>query len=404
MISFLASYFDCETTCQLCVREFRKNSRIDAGCNNAASAAFIGTEMLAPIFTPATRKNRPVFPKLRKVAALPTSRASTSVIGSLTPLCGPIADRAPIETASKMNRIAIAAASRRTRTAVVDLRRGVFVAPTISGLLLWDSPYPPKTQPEGISMHTASRIMRTSPGAIMDRLRQAEGAQQDVTNEPTNVGLKVSPPLAVRFAWLMKIRNARELRGSERLHFELLAQERKPVAAGLGVQRVRRVVEFELFRLAHDLCILPSYISGQKFLLSSELHEDNRGRRMRNKLARIKPRVLRYERVEFLGAYLVPISFVVACAQVDFIRQPAGHQHKRFEAPLQAGKESANHRIVTVADVCDALRVYILARGQQIHAATHVHNLLNEIIGLLIVERLAILDVTRPRDRSVGEQ
>src|SRR6266478_9821612 len=57
-----------------------------------------------------------------------------------------------------------------------------------------------------------------------------------------------------------------------------------------------------------------------------------------------------------------------------------------------------------MADVGQALWIYILAREQQISPAAHVHNGLNQVRYLLIAQLIFVLNVARTRPRPCREQ
>ena len=60
--------------------------------------------------------------------------------------------------------------------------------------------------------------------------------------------------------------------------------------------------------------------------------------------------------------------------------------------------------MVTVADKCDALRVHVLAREQQIKPATHIDHRLHHVSNLLLVQRFVVCHVTRTRDWPIGQK
>ena len=64
----------------------------------------------------------------------------------------------------------------------------------------------------------------------------------------------------------------------------------------------------------------------------------------------------------------------------------------------------ADARVVAVADVGQPLRVHVLPGQEHVDAAAHVDDLLDEVGDLLLVQRLAALDVARTSDRPVREQ
>src|SRR5712692_2109270 len=127
------------------------------------------------------------------------------------------------------------------------------------------------------------------------------------------------PALLFRLGWLKQLGYARDLCSSQWLYLELLAQERQAVAAGFGIQCMRRVVEIEAFRLAYDRCVFSRPLWRQILLLRSVLHEYHRRRCVRYELARIKPGILGYKSVEAFRTDLLSVLFVFLRFNVHFI-------------------------------------------------------------------------------------
>ena len=80
--------------------------------------------------------------------------------------------------------------------------------------------------------------------------------------------------------WLRQIWDLGDHSRIQRFELELLGQESNPVAAGLGIESMRRVVFLETLRLAHQRRVLARPIGVKEFFLACLLQEDRGWRGM----------------------------------------------------------------------------------------------------------------------------
>src|SRR6266550_1331106 len=84
--------------------------------------------------------------------------------------------------------------------------------------------------------------------------------------------------------------------------------------------------------------------------------------------------------------------------------EPGIFCRKRFEALVNSAEKPTDAGVVTMTNICQPLWIDIVACEQQIGSAPHIHNLLNQVCDLLLVQRRFVFYVPRARNWTIGEQ
>ena len=183
-----------------------------------------------------------------------------------------------------------------------------------------------------------------------------------------------------------------------------MSQKRNAVTCSTGIQCMLSSIYSEFLRFADDREVFCRKRAVQKRLLFSVLKEYGSRGRLGDVLTYVDPSEFGIVVIELTCAYLLAVLLEVRGLSIDLKRQIPGHKDERFEAFVDAAKESTGRGIATVTDECQPLRVNVFACQQKVRAAAKVYVLLHLNSNLLHVKRRIVRRETRMNRHVVRQK
>src|SRR6266403_3396406 len=153
--------------------------------------------------------------------------------------------------------------------------------------------------------------------------------------------------------------------GVRRPEGELLREEGDAVAGGFEVERMRRAVDLELLRFAHELEVLLRQVAIQKGFIGCVLQKHRRWRGVGDVFSSIHPGIFGGKGIEFGRSDLLAIFQEGLRFLIDVEREITGHDDKGFEALFCAAEEATGRTIATVSNVGKAPWIDVRAREKE---------------------------------------